>query len=497
MKKSLLICSLSILSSAMVFSKATTSDSTTNSNQKQHEDNKEKSVKQEDSAEKPQLIVSGAASVHSSFGDPDITYYKGNPSKHEKSDKDTSMTRISAGDANIEVKAVGKLQNETQYMAVIDVDVMKGDTGVDKLYVSFSRDGLGTFQIGNIKGPGGKCVKSGQQLLGGTGGLDGTVPSDFDFAVGMFSPINMIGYSGKATKVVYYTPKIYGIQAGVAVTPDTKQVGHKGKDCRAGSSSNGNDNGIFVQGDGSQTPSDRSNIELGLTYDHTFQNGIGLKLSGVYVHGSTRSINVTSYVQDKDAAGNIKETDAEINRKIKLHNTSSYFLSGTVSYDKWSVGVGYLNNGKSRTPKDLYDKTTEGTKTGNEGEAVGNGIDKGLTRYEYIGNFLGTDKSNAGRAWNVGVQYRLNENWTFSGVFHQMRRKVDSNAHTKGNAINLAAEYRVCDGLKLFAEYAYIRTKSCEEACARYNAIYNKAEKQNAIMKQGANLIVLGAKVSF
>ena len=494
MKKSLLICASIVLSPTIVLGKETQIGSQNNCKNESKEEEKEKAVKQEDSAEKPQLIVSGAASVHSSFGDPDITYYKGNPSGYEKSDKDTSMTRISAGDANIEVKAVGKLQNETQYMAVIDVDVMKGDTGVDKLYVSFSRDGLGTFQVGNVKGPGGKCVKSGQQLLGGTGGLDGTVPSDFDFVAGMFSPINMIGYSGKATKGVYYTPRIYGLQAGIAITPDTKQVGHEGKNCRAGSSSNGNDNGLFIQGDGSQKPSDRSNIELGLTYEHTFQNGIGLQLSGVYVHGSTRSVNVTSYTQEKDAEGNIKNNGEKIDRKIKLHNTNSYFLSGTISYDKWSVGAGYLNNGKSRTPKDLYDKKTEGTKTG---DAEGNGIDKGLTRYEYIGNFLGTDKSNAGRAWNFGLQYRLNENWTFSGVFHQMRRKVDTNAHTKGNAINLAAEYKVCDGLKLFAEYAYISTKSCEEACARYNAIYKEKEKQNAIMKQGANLIVLGAKVSF
>ncbi|MBQ9335082.1 MAG: porin, partial [Alphaproteobacteria bacterium] len=483
MKKSLLICASIVLSPAIVLGKNTQIDKQNNCKNDSKEEEKEKAVKQEDSAEKPQLIVSGAASVHSSFGDPDITYYKGNPSGYEKSDKDTSMTRISAGDANIEVKAVGKLQNETQYMAVIDVDVMKGDTGVDKLYVSFSRDGLGTFQVGNVKGPGGKCVKSGQQLLGGTGGLDGTVPSDFDFVAGMFSPINMIGYSGKATKGVYYTPRIYGLQAGIAITPDTKQVGHEGKNCRAGSSSNGNDNGLFIQGDGSQKPSDRSNIELGLTYEHTFQNGIGLQLSGVYVHGSTRSVNVTSYTQEKDAEGNIKNNGEKIDRKIKLHNTNSYFLSGTISYDKWSVGAGYLNNGKSRTPKDLYDKKTEGTKTGNEEGALGNGIDKGLTRYEYIGNFLGTDKSNAGRAWNFGLQYRLNDNWTFSGVFHQMRRKVDTNAHTKGNAINLAAEYKVCDGLKLFAEYAYISTKSCEEACARYNAIYKEKEKQNAIMK--------------
>lgn len=450
----------------------------------------EKSVRQEDSAEKPQLIISGAATVHGNFGDPEQTYYEKNPTGFEKSDKDTSMTRICAGETNIEVKAIGSLANSVKYLVDIDFDAMKDDTEVDKMYISFAKDGWGTLQMGNLKGPAAKCIFSGQRLLGGTTGLDGTVPHEFDFAAGVISPLYPVGYSSKATKVVYYSPKIYGLQLGFAITPDTKQHGHNDKNRHAGSSSNGNDNGLFQKGDGGQKPAGRNNIELALTHTHEFKNGIGTKFSAIYVCEQTKPVKVKSYEKDVvNVTGVVTWRDEAVEKKVKLHNASSFLLSATVSYQKWSFGVGYLNNGKSRTPKEELDTSVAG--------AGGNGIAVGTTRHYCIGNFLGTNKSNAGQAWNFGAQYRLNDNWTFSGVFHHMTRKVDTDAKTHGNAINLAAEYKICDGLMVFFEWDYVRTKSCDKACERYNLVYKDIKDKNAIKKQTANLFVVGAKISF
>ena len=460
-----------------------------------NEMDKEKSVKQENSTGKPQLTISGAATFHGNFGDPDLTYYKGNPTEAEKTDKDTSATRMCAGEANIEVKAVGTLENGVRYLADFDIDAMKDDTEVDKMYISFSKDGWGTLQMGNLKGPDAKCIYSGQQLLGGTGGLDGTIPHEIDFATGVISPINLIGYSNKATKIVYYSPRIYGFQFGFAFTPDTKQHGHNDKNRRTGLSSNGNDNGMFQKGDGSQKPAGRNNMAFALTHEYEFKNGIGTKISAVYVRESTKAVTAQSYEKDVVVATGATTWRTEsVEKKVKLRNASSFLLSATVSYQKWSFGVGYLNNGKSRTPKEELDTTIVGAGVGGGG---GNGINVGTTRYQCIGSFLGTDKSNAGQAWNCGVQYRLNDNWTFSGVYHHMSRKVDTDAKTRGNALNFAAEYKICDGLMVFFEYDYVRTKSCDVACDRYNLIFKDAKSKNAIKKQTANLFVVGAKVSF
>lgn len=505
MAKKALLCITSLLLASSVISVSAKQDKKTtyskNVNSSDGMEN-EKSVKQESSAEKPQLIISGAATVHSNFGDPDQTYYDGNPAGYEKSDKDTSMTRFCAGEANIEVKAVGALENGVKYTADFDIEAMKDDTEVDKMYLSFSKDGWGTFQMGNVKGPDAKCIYSGQQLLGGTGGLDGTVPHEFNLPPAVISPLYTVATQAKSTKLVYYSPRIYGFQFAVSYTPDTKHHGHNDKNRRTGGSSNGNDDGMFLAGDGKEKPSGRNNMAFALTHVHEFKNGIGTKFSAIYVCESTKKVNTRSYgyfeyltaqEDNPNRVNTINISQHEHSKDVKLRNASAFILSATVSYKKWSFGVGYLNNGKSRTPKDIIgDKLVGGTP-----EADADGVGRNNTRIYKVGNFLGTDKSNAGRAWNCGFQYRLNDNWTFSGVYHHMTRKVDTDAKANGNAINLAAEYKICDGLMVFFEYDYVKTKSCDEACIAYNSLNKDPKDRNAIKKQTANLFVVGAKVSF
>ena len=418
----------------------------------------EKSVKQEDSQNKPQLIISGAAGVHSSFGSPKNTYYKGNPSAAKKASKDTSMTRFAGGEANIAFEAKGALENGLRYGAVIDVDSMKGDTGVDKMYIILAWDNFGTIHFGNVKGPDAKCVYSGQELIDGTCGVDGTIPNDMDYAAGVISPVHMIGYTSKATKLVYYSPRIAGFQFAASITPDTKMHGHANKDRHAGSSSNGNDLGMFVKNKGEQKPSGRNNIVLALSHFHNFENGLSTKVSGVYLMENTRKIDVQSN-------GTAVEVD-----DVKLRNARSYHLSATVGYKQFSIGAGFINNGRSRTPKVVADN---------------------------VGNFLSSANCNAGRAWNVGAKYEFNENWAFSTVFHHTQRKVAAGEKTKGNMLTAVVEYKVCDGLLFFLENDFVSTRSTEEACKRYNSIFSADKDRNAIRKQRCNLIVLGAKVSF
>ncbi len=428
----------------------------------------EKSVKQEDSANKPQLIISGSAEVHANFTSPDHTYYTGNPNGYRKTNKDSSMTRICAGEANVAFEAKGALDNGIRYGAIIDIDTMKDDTGVDKMYVKFSKDGFGTIEMGNVKGPDAKFIYDGQRLIGGTCGVDGTVVHDIDYAPGVVSPVYMIGYTNKATKIAYYSPKIWGFQFATAITPDTKQHGHNDKDWHAGSASNGNDNGMFLKGDGKQKPSGRNNIVLALSHSHEFENGITTKLSGVYLFEDTKTLDVLSY---KLKSGSTTDYEKVPGEDIKLRKARSYHLSATVGYKGWQIGAGFINNGKSRTPKNALD--------------------------ENIGNFLSTEKANAGRAWNIGAKYTLDDHWSFSTVFHKTQRRVDEGQKAKGNMLTLAVEYKVCDGLMLFTEFDHISTKSTDTACRRYNMIFDNVKDKNAIKKQKCQLLAIGAKVSF
>lgn len=471
MKKLLLIAS--VIAAASCYAQSNTEQQTTfegksvkqeksakkpQSNTEQQTAFEEKSVKQEESANKPQLIISGSGEVHGNFTSPDHTYYKSNPAGYKKTNKDSTMTRICAGEANIAFKAIGGLYNWGKYGVVIDIDTMKDDTGVDKMYVMFYINGLGIFEMGNVKGPDVKLVYDGQRLIGGTCGVDGTVVHDIDYASGVISPVYMIGYTSKAAKIAYYSPKIWGFQFAAAITPDTKQHGHNDKDWHAGSASNGNDNGMFLKGDGKQKPSGRNNIVFALSHSHEFENGLTTKLSGVYLFEDTKALDVKS----ADADGS----------DIKLRNARSYHLSATVGYKQLQIGAGFINNGKSRTPKNA-------------------------SEIRNIGNFLSTDKANAGRAWNIGAKYTLDDHWAFSTVFHKTQRRVDEGQKTKGNMLTFAVEYKVCDGLMLFTEFDHISTKSTKTACDRYNMIFSDPKDKNAIKKQKCQLLAIGAKVSF
>jgi hypothetical protein len=421
--------------------------------------------KQEDTG-KPEFKISGNAAFSTDFSFPDVAYYKGEVAPSDaKTSKDSSSPRAVAGEAEIVFEAKGKLQNGWIYGAKLTMDAHRKDTGIDKAYLFFERDNFGTLQAGNLKGPEHTMLCGGQQLLGGAAGMDGAVTSDINFATGLISPINMNGFSNKATKIVYYTPNIYGFKFGVSVTPDTKHSGHESKSIRTGDSRNGNNGDIYNRAKGEkERPSGRNNIGLGLSHEYKFTENTSYKIAAMGIFEDTRPITVifaNNGGQEKEAT------------RIKLRNTCAFRTTASVTYKDFTVACGYLNNGKGRLPKkEVY-----------EGKAD-----------DFIpGGFLVTKDGNAGQAWNVGAKYKYNK-WEFSTVYHNMQRKVAKSEKVRGHALTLAVDYLVCAGLKIFAEFDYITSKSCDTACRMYNLTH---EAKKAIKKQDAGAFILGAKVTF
>ncbi|MDR0942870.1 MAG: porin [Holosporales bacterium] len=451
------------------------------------EQQKSEEVKKEKSGGgKPELDISGAAAVHTAFTSPHNKYYA---KKSSKSDKDTKSPRIAAGEANVDFNAKGTFDNGVRYGATISFDAMKGDTGVDKMYVFFEKDNIGTAQIGSVKGVESTMLCGGQQLLGGTCGVDGTVAHDMDYATGVISPLYLIGYTGKATKIAYYSPRIYGFQFGLSFTPDTKHVGHDDKNRRAGDSSQGNDDGIYWTDKKRpyayiERPSGRNNIALGLNHKYEFNNGIGTKFAAVYLFENTKSV------------GAFDGQDNLIGKKLDIRNARGYQVTGTISYKKWAIGAGFLWNGKSRLPKgDRY--ITEILESDRDGKGV-----QHPNYGEYKTAFLATKNSNSGNAWNVGAQYKYDDNLTFAAVFHRSQRKIDKGQKTKANMLTVTADYKICDGLLVFFEFDHIQTKSCSKACEIFDKAFQKEKafkegKGRAIKKQNCQLFAIGAKVSF
>ncbi len=430
-----------------------------------------KTSQNEETSEGPEFSISGNAGFSIDFSNPDIKYYTGdsvanaNHDDKTKTSKDSSSPRATAGEAELAFKAKGKLNNGWRYGATLVMDTHRNDTGIDKAYLFFERDNFGTVQVGNLKGPEAAMLCGGQQLIGGTTGMDGVVPYDIDFATGLISPLNVYGYSNKATKIVYYTPKMAGFQFGFSLTPDTKHVGHEHRDWTTGKSSNGNDSGIYNQAKGeSEKPSGRHNIGVGLTHEYQFNQNLSYKIAVVGVFENTRPINVI-FADDNGLQSSATE--------IKLRNVAAFQTTASIKYKDFTFGCGYLNNGKGRMPKkEVY-------------------TDK---KDDFIpGGFLTTKDGNAGQVWTVGAKYNY-QKWEFSTVYHNISRKVAKSEKVKGHAWTLAADYIICSGLKIYGEFDYIYSKSTDTACKMYNLTHSD---KTAIRQQNTAVFVLGAKVTF
>jgi predicted porin len=159
--------------------------------------------------------------------------------------------------------------------------------------------------------------------------------------------------------------------------------------------------------------------------------------------------------------------------KIKLRNACAFRTTASVTYKDLTVACGYLNNGKGRLPKkEVYEGRPD----------------------DFVpGGFLATKDGNAGQAWNIGAKYKYNK-WEFSTVYHSMQRKIAKSEKVKGHALTLAIDYLVCSGLKIFGEFDYVTSKSCDTACRMYNLTH---DSRKAIKRQDTGVFILGAQVTF
>jgi hypothetical protein len=447
--------------------------------------------------ERPEFDIFGSAAVHFGHATPSNKYYDGsnapsqiktNQKSNDEHTQDLSGVRACAGEAEIGFQAKGALRDGWSYAACLIMNAMRNDTGMDKVFLTFTKDDSLIVQAGNLKGPEATAACGGQQLAIALFGPDGALPRDVAYATGVVDPVNPVAGCSKATKIVVYGSELYGWRLGVGITPDTKHSGHEAKSSGAGDSAHGNDSALFSKGDtDKERPSGRNNIAVGLTHTWDFHNGWKTKFGSAFITEDTKPIETACYVGDvvdKKSASGVEgqpgyeaavEASAPVVRRVRLNNAKSWMVSGTVSYQEWSLGVGYLNNGKSRLPKaneylDAEDKPV------------------------LLGGFACAKDGNAGHVYNVGIKRTIGEKWAVALIFNSTDRKITAGQHAKGRIWTLGGEYIVCPGIKFFAEADRICTRSCDYACATYNLVH---AKKTAIKTQNATFVAVGAKVSF
>lgn len=344
-------------------------------------------------------------------------------------------------------------------------------------YVEFNTK-AGTFQFGNVVGPEDTMIEDAGAIVGGTGTFDGAYKNVFNISAFSLRGDDVIGDTGYATKLVYYTPELWNFRFGVAYTPQTSHLGDAKLD---NNSIQGNGN---VPGVRNFLPALPSNMDVygvnswafGLSFKKEIGNW-GINLNGAYITDQ-------SYISATNSSTVKYNAALSGNYKLRLRNTSAYQLGAIVGYRLANghlvqVGGGWLDNGHSR----LFRRQA----------TISNGSKTATTGNLHTGD--------SGEAWNIGAGYTMGA-YKFAASYQHMERKTEATRKAKTDVWSLTGDVVPVAGLKFFGEVDYIQTKSNAAAQNLAQDFTNKFDSK-ANMNTVANaknkgaVFIMGTKISF
>lgn len=443
----------------------------------------------------PEFDISGYVSFYPIIANPNITYHDGkgkNSIIPEKPNfladtidlKSTSKTKMDdeglgfvAGEAGLTFDAHGTFDNGLKYGGNINIQVVKSDIDIDKIYASLEHKKFGQLFMGNLKGPDSVFNVGGQSLIGGCGGINGAILANLDYSTAVPTARAMIGDSNKSTKMVFFTPKFAGFQVGMGFTPDTKHHGHDIRDRNSGDSSNGNNPGLFRKGDDDkERPSGKNNFAIGLRFEHELAHELTLRAAAAFVTEKTQKLKTSIYDATEIVADekDNKLAKSPESKEIELNNAKSYQFSLGLTFRNITVAGGYFNSGKSRLPTESMYKSSDGKSV-------------------IIPGFMCDKDGNAGRGWNIGARIDWKK-LALAAVYHRTWRNVTKDDKAVGNVVTVTADYLIKPSFKIFAEFDYVTSKSCDYACNLNNI---NMKNKSAIAKQSGTILAAGATVQF
>ena len=196
-----------------------------------------------------------------------------------------------------------------------------------------------------------------------------------------------------ATKISYYTPEIYGFQAGISYTPDT---GNKGTSSYLTSR--------LDTGDIDDV------IEYGLTYSDTFY-GLGISLSFTGELGKSESKVLSS--------GNYESF---------RENLNSMQFGGMLTFYGLTVGGSYGDWGTS-----LYNKNTE--KKSGDGKYKTFGFGYEFAGFNASATYLNSEfQTNKYTAYSIGVDYKVANGFMPYIEYTKYEFEANNNINIKNNS---------------------------------------------------------------
>ena len=397
----------------------------------------------------PSLKIDGFTAINSYFVNQQRRENgKGGPQPH-----------IGVDVSNLYFTILGTSVNGLEYMYRVTLETIPNSGSiVDQNYVQI-KSAIGTFQVGDIVGPEDTMIWDAGKIIGGTGGFDGGYNNVYNMSAGVMRGNDNIGDTGNSTKVVYYSPELMGWQVGVAYTPSTAHRGSEKLDNMAGKGITkypGNRGLYEVSGN---QPFDLRNVAMGLTYRKEMGKW-NMTLSGAGIIAKTYFFN--SIIQPNSSG------------RVPFQNTKAYQLGFVMGYGDFRFGGGYLNNGKSHLPRD-----------------------PNFTYGDPRVNLTSMNNGNAGYAWNLGAGYTIGA-YQLAASYQRTNRNTGDLQKAGSDFYTATLDVTPLQGLKIYTEVDYIRSRTNSTAIARETSFLANAKSVNTGVGNNAGLMgIVGTKISF
>lgn len=397
----------------------------------------------------PSLKINGFTAVNAYIVDQKNRINgKGGPQPH-----------VAVDASNLFFTIMGTSVTGLEYMYRITLETIPGTSSVvDQNYIQI-KSKAGTFQFGNTVGPEDSMIWDAGKIIGGTGGFDGGYSNVYNMSAGVVRGNDIIGDTGNATKLVYYSPDMAGFQVGFAYTPSTAHKGDSKLDNTTGSSGKLPGNRGLYEHAGNQ-PFDLRNVAVGVTYK---------KESGAWsMTLSAAGVSAKSYF--------FNGTNGTAKTRVPFRDAKAYQLGAVIGYGDFRFGGGYLDNGRSHLPLTPA-FTYTGSKTVNLG-SMNNG--------------------NAGKAWNLGAGYTMGA-YQFGASYQRTNRNTGDNLKANSDFYTATIDVTPLQGLKVYTEVDYIRSRSNSPAVARESQFLANSSSSNnvGIGSNSALMGIVGTKIAF
>lgn len=391
-------------------------------------------------------------------------------------------------------RVYGKTSGGYKYGYVTRIQALASSFGVKRSYIEVSKDNFGVFEIGNVKGVDDKLGSYGAyNLLGGTGGINGSVRDYFNFSDGAIKGATIIGSPGIGTKVNYTSPTIQGFTFGISFTPNTTHTGKLGRDNTRSQSDDGDEGNEFnIYPNKKNYGYGINNVTLGLKYEGEYQ---AHRFGGdvVFITEAPRfTIKEQVLTQNTGAGAGTTDILTPLRDIYKLQKTNSVMFSLNYGYESVDLAASYLDNRKSR----YYTKELEDINRGKN--LLGGFPTAPLFPTEPEDGTPYVCEGNAGRAWNVGSSYKFGSYKAAIGYFNTSR-KTHSYGSAKVDAVTATLDLKALEGLTFFGEVTGLKTKTNQHALKGGEAYVNATSKGgfDSVGNNKGAVFIVGTKVNF